>query len=92
MTPIRTPLRNPSQNEIFPSYFDLIDVLAQTIIQTSEFMTKAAELGLETLKQESREIPADDIKKIMNDISDDDLGKLPFLNRPKIITLQSITY
>jgi len=44
--------------------------------ETSEFMTKAAELGLETLKQESREIPADDIKKIMNDISDDDLALL----------------
>lgn len=41
--------------------------------ESSPFMAKVAELGLDTLKKDEREISADDVKKIIPDISEDDL-------------------
>merc|ERR1711937_945157 len=41
--------------------------------ESSPFMSKVTELGLETLKKDEREISADDVKKIIPDISEDDL-------------------
>merc|ERR1712134_199886 len=41
--------------------------------ESSQFLAKVTELGLETLKKDEREISADDVKKIIPDISEDDL-------------------